>query len=161
MKTRELIVPALSHSSVRRSYGVAVGSASDFSLLRSRFFEVPVSLVVPSSSVVLWCRPVACSVVGSPEVVLSREPLVPGEAVAPLSPCRCVLRSPVSSAVAEGLACARREAAAVEAGVVFGVALAEAAAAALGEAMAVAAGEAAAAGDAVAFVWPVTFVCVP
>ena len=157
MKTRELIVPALSHSSVKRSYGVAVGSASDFSLLRSRFFEVPVSLVVPSSSVVLWCRPVACSVVGSPEVVLSREPLVPGEAVAPLSPCRWVLRSPVSSAVADGLACARRVAAAVEAG----VALAEAAAAALGEAMAVAAGEAAAAGDAVAFVWPVTFVCVP
>jgi len=48
-----------------------------------------------------------------------------------------------------------------DAAVEAGVALAEAAAAALGEAMAVAAGEAAAAGDAVAFVWPVTFVCVP
>ena len=80
---------------------------------------------------------------------------MPGVAVASLSPCRRVLRSPCcSSAVADGLACARREAPVVDdgVGVAFAVAAGDAEAAALGDAIAVAAGEAAALGEAVAAV---------
>jgi hypothetical protein len=71
---------------VRQCYGVGLGSAagassedSDLDLPLSLFFEVPLSLV-PSSLVVLRCLPVARS------VVVSSELLVPGAAVALLSP---------------------------------------------------------------------------
>ena len=83
-KTREHIRPRVFPGLVKRRYGVALGSAgeapSDVSvLLFLPFFELPVS-VVPSSLVVSRCLPVARSVVVSPEL------LVPGEAVALLSP---------------------------------------------------------------------------